>query len=136
MVLLGLKSEDGRTWTAPALEDAKVAFSDDPPALEVASRGFRVKIARAGDRDPAARAGSIPEGYQVSRVDRAEMERLFYAWPETRMPDGSVLPFTAQSCRSIIAAWKKPGMMPAAKVAYTRFFSANYARIQDLSGDR
>jgi hypothetical protein len=52
----------------------------------------------------------------------AEMERLFYAWPETTMPDGTVLAFTAENCKAIMAAWKKPGMMPGSRIAYTRFF--------------
>lgn len=66
----------------------------------------------------------------------AEMERLFYAWPETRLPDGRTLPFTAETCRDVVAAWKVPGVMPGARIAYTEFFAANYQRIQSLASSR
>jgi hypothetical protein len=38
-----------------------------------------------------------------SKETLSEMERLFYAWPETRMPDGTSLSFTPENCKAIIA---------------------------------
>ncbi len=61
----------------------------------------------------------------------AEMERLFYAWPQTSI-DGRPVEFTPDTCKAIIAHWKKPGVMPAARIAYTEFFRANYRRIVEL----
>lgn len=66
----------------------------------------------------------------------AEMEGLFYAWPETAMPDGSRAPFTAETCKAVMAAWKQPGVMPGARIAYTEFFRRNYGRIRDLAAGR
>jgi ABC-type glycerol-3-phosphate transport system substrate-binding protein len=73
-------------------------------------------------------------GFPQERL--AEMEGLFYAWPETVMPDGSRVPFTAETCKAVMAAWKQPGVMPGARIAYTEFFRRNYARIRELDQGR
>ena len=70
-------------------------------------------------------------GFAPARFD--EMERLFYAWPSTRLPDGRVLDFTPETCKAIVAAWKEPGMMPRTKIGYTEFFAGNYRRILELA---
>jgi hypothetical protein len=62
----------------------------------------------------------------------AQMEQLFYAWPATAI-DGKDVPLTADTCKAIMAHWKKPGIMPDAKIAYTTFFRDNYRRIVSLS---
>ena len=77
VALVGLKSEDGLEWSAPALKDARIKFTDGPPVLEVTARDFQVKLTRKEDQDPAARPAAIPEGFKVSKIDRAEMEKLF-----------------------------------------------------------
>lgn len=115
-------------------------------ASEVAPKGWRSAIGvmmGAFSIDIADEQRSAWRALNRARQDPAfpkntlaEMERLFYAWPETRMPDGTVLPFTAENCKAIMAAWKKPGMMPETKIAYTRFFSSNYSKIVELSKGR
>jgi ABC-type Fe3+ transport system substrate-binding protein len=115
-------------------------------ASEVGSKGWRSAIGvmmGAFSIDIADEQRSAWRALNLARLDPAfsketlsEMERLFYAWPETRMPDGTSLSFTPENCKAIIAAWKKPGMMPEAKVAYTRFFSGHYARVLELAGER
>lgn len=62
----------------------------------------------------------------------AEMERLFYAWPETVAPGGTRLAFTQENCKAILALWKQPGVMPGARIGYTEFFKGNYDRIRAL----
>ncbi len=61
-----------------------------------------------------------------------QMERLFYAWPPT-MIDGKVVDFTPETCKAIMAYWKKPGVMSDAKIGYTNFFRGNYRQLIALS---
>lgn len=63
-----------------------------------------------------------------------EMETLFYAWPETVMPDGQRLAFSEANCKAILAAWKAPGVMPETRIEYTKFFQRNYDRVCELGG--
>lgn len=104
-------------------------------AIGVMMGAFSIDIA---DEQRAAwaalnRARNDP-GFDTERL--AEMERLFYAWPETRMPDGTTLPFTPGTCRAIMASWKQPGVMPAARIGYTEFFRECYRRILELAAGR
>jgi len=73
-------------------------------------------------------------GFPVERL--AEMERLFYSWPETAMPDGTRVAFTPETCKAVMAVWKQPGVMPAARIAYTEYFRESYARIVELAVGR
>ncbi len=62
----------------------------------------------------------------------AEMERLFYSWPPTTMPEGEVLEFTPQTVGRIIAAWKNPKdpqFRARCEIAYTEYFRDVYRRI-------
>ncbi len=61
------------------------------------------------------------------------MERLFYAFPEHVMPDWSLLAFTAENCKAVIASWKTPGLFQAkSEIAYRRFFRDNYKKVAEL----
>lgn len=61
-----------------------------------------------------------------------EMERLFYAWPDHTMPDGSVLAFTPQNLPAIAATWRDPAFLTRSRIAYAEFFRSNYRRIIDM----
>jgi iron(III) transport system substrate-binding protein len=66
----------------------------------------------------------------------AEMERLFHAFPETEMPDGTRLSFTPQTFGSISTAWKSPMFKTRCEIAYTNFFRENYRRILSLAQEQ
>jgi spermidine/putrescine-binding protein len=70
------------------------------------------------------------------REKLAQMESLFYAWPDTTLPDGTVLPFTETNIKAILAAWKQPGVMPDGRIGYTRFFLDHYRRVCALGAGR
>ena len=60
----------------------------------------------------------------------AEMERLFYAFPTTTLPDGRTLEFTPETLPAIAAEWKKDATFRSrCEIAYTRFFRENYQRV-------
>jgi ABC-type Fe3+ transport system substrate-binding protein len=111
-------------------------------ASDVAPKGWRSSIALMMGCfaiDIAAEQRAAWAALNRARADQAfdkgklaEMERLFYAWPQTEI-DGKPVEFTAETCKAIIAQWKKPGVMPGAKIAYTEFFRENYKRIVHLS---
>jgi len=61
-----------------------------------------------------------------------EMERLFYAFPETVMPDGSAVAFTPENFRAIREYWREPGAQAVCEVAYTGFFTTSYRRVVEL----
>jgi iron(III) transport system substrate-binding protein len=71
----------------------------------------------------------------------SEMERLFYAFPETTLPAEQgeapvTLAFTPENYKAISAAWKSSAAYQSrCEIAYTRFFRANYQRIMVLAGD-
>lgn len=76
----------------------------------------------------AARAdASFPRG----RL--AQMESLFYAWPETTLPDGTTLAFTPENIPALVAAWRDPAFRARAEIAYTQFFASNYRRVISLA---
>lgn len=60
------------------------------------------------------------------------MERLFYAWPEVTMPDGTKLPFSESNYRAISAAWRDKGFLARSSVELTGFFKKNYERMIEL----
>lgn len=69
-----------------------------------------------------------------------EMERLFYALPEHPVLDDAgrvtrTLAFTPENYKAIAAdvnRWRDPVRGTRAKIAYTRFFRENYAKIVEL----
>ncbi|MCC6675523.1 MAG: extracellular solute-binding protein [Phycisphaerales bacterium] len=69
------------------------------------------------------------------RATLDEMERLFYAFPEHEMADGTRLAFTAENYKAIEGAWKSGAMeLSRAEIAYRRFFRDNYRKVVELSG--
>ena len=62
----------------------------------------------------------------------AEMEQLFYAFPDQTMPDGSVLTFDENNYRAIRGTWSDLTATKQAEIAYVRFFRDQFARIVDL----
>lgn len=63
----------------------------------------------------------------------AEMERLFYEFPEHVFEDGSKLRFNEQNYRTIRAEWSDQDKLARARIAYQRFFRDNYRRVVDLA---
>lgn len=62
-----------------------------------------------------------------------EMRALFYAFPETTMPDGRRLAFTPGNFGAIAKAWGNRGVLARCEIDYTAFFRGNYARVVELS---
>lgn len=62
----------------------------------------------------------------------AEMERHFYAWPETATDNGP-LPFTPDNAKAIRDAWRKTGQ-DRVVIENTGFFRENYRRVVELAG--
>lgn len=82
------------------------------------------KAAAAGSFDPAV---------------LAEMESLFYAWPPHVLPakdgEAKAIEFGPETLPEILASWKTkddPTYMTRCRIAYTEFYSKNYARIIEL----
>jgi iron(III) transport system substrate-binding protein len=81
----------------------------------------------------AARADSA-----FSSSARSEMEAAFFAWPKTKMPDGSVLEFDERNIKAILAAWKdatkkNPGQVVRWQIEYTSFFRDQYRKVVEIS---
>lgn len=62
----------------------------------------------------------------------AEMERLFYAFPDTTTPDGKTLAFTPANYKAISATWKEPGLKSRCEIEYTTFFRNTYRKVVEL----
>lgn len=75
------------------------------------------------------RARQMPE---FPRPTLEEMERLFYAFPDQRLPDGRIVPFDEEHYRTVRATWSDMSDAKRAKIAYVRFFRDQFARIVDL----
>ncbi|MFI4896666.1 MAG: ABC transporter substrate-binding protein [Phycisphaerales bacterium JB059] len=74
-----------------------------------------------------------------------EMERLFFAWPDTPVDENGAftagqphdrLPWTESNYRAIRASWRPPGAQARAEIFYTSFFRENYRRIVKLERAR
>jgi len=66
----------------------------------------------------------------------ADMERLFFAMPDHRMPDGSVLEFTEENFPAILRDWReaeRDGRINQIRIAYASACRANYRSIVELS---
>ena len=73
-------------------------------------------------------------GFPKDRLE--EMERLFYAFPETTMPDGKRLSFVPENVRALTSAWKDATFKNRCEIAYTEFYRANYRQVLRLWQDR
>lgn len=65
----------------------------------------------------------------------AEMESLFYAFPEQALPDGSLVSFDEQNYRAYRGTWSDPTVTKRAEIGYVRFFREQFRRIVDLHED-
>lgn len=111
-------------------------------ATDVQSRGWRTAIgvmmgAFAIDNAHEQREawGALIAARRDSAFPRAtleEMERLFYAWPTTRVADGTALEFSAENFKAVRDSWRAPGAADLAAIEYTAFFRSNYRRIVEL----
>lgn len=62
----------------------------------------------------------------------AEMERLFYAFPEQALSDGSLVPFDERNYRTYRGTWSDQTAAKRAEIDYVRFFRQQFTRIVDL----
>lgn len=62
----------------------------------------------------------------------AEMERLFYSWPETPGADGKPIAFTPDTFSQISEIWRRPGAQRPLEIQYTKFFKSQYERVLQL----
>jgi iron(III) transport system substrate-binding protein len=108
-----------RGWRA-ALGPMMGAFAIDIADEQRAAWGA-LNRARANPAFPADRLG--------------EMERLFYAWPEHRMPDGSAITFSEENFPAIRTQWREPDVLARSRIAYTNFFRENYRQTRRLAGE-
>lgn len=79
-------------------------------------------------------AARSEQGFPKERLE--EMERLFYAFPETTMPDGKKLAFIPENVRALTSAWKDATFKNRCEIAYTEFFRANYRQVLALWQER
>lgn len=63
----------------------------------------------------------------------AQMEQLFYAWPQTQSQAGT-LAFSANNAKAIRDAWKSIGQ-DRVVIDYTSFFRANYRKVVELGSE-
>ncbi|MBI1190397.1 MAG: extracellular solute-binding protein [Tepidisphaera sp.] len=61
-----------------------------------------------------------------------EMERLFYAFPETTTADGHTLAFTPENFAKISDVWKDPKRRSECEIQYTRFFADTYRKVIEM----
>ncbi|KAA0216970.1 MAG: extracellular solute-binding protein [Leptolyngbya sp. PLA3] len=62
----------------------------------------------------------------------SEIERLFYAFPEQALPDGSLIPFDEKNYRAYRSTWSDLTAAKRAEIDYVRFFREQFDRIVDL----
>ncbi len=65
---------------------------------------------------------------KFSDAEIAELDALFYAFPETEV-DGEMVPFTEATYRTVRNEWKKTGRQANLEIEYTAFFRENYREI-------
>ncbi len=58
----------------------------------------------------------------------AELDALFYAFPETEI-DGELVPFTQATYRTVRNEWRQPGRQANLEIEYTAFYRNNYREI-------
>ena len=73
------------------------------------------------------------KAFPVERL--VEMEKLFYAFPTTTLPDGTTVEFKPAQVGALIAAWRanKDDFKSRYKIDSVRYFRANYERVVELS---
>jgi len=78
----------------------------------------------------AARAN---KNFDPSRL--AEMERLFYSFPDHPMADGKLKPFNAanhDAIRADIKRWRDPARTPEVRIIYTEYYRRTFKRVAEL----
>lgn len=63
-----------------------------------------------------------------SDAELAELDALFYAFPETEI-EGQLVPFTPETFRTVRNAWRDPNRQAQLEIEYTRFYRDNYKEI-------
>ena len=82
--LAGLKSTDGRVWTAGSLGDATITFAEGARSFEVRAGSSVLKVSRvygAGSAQRASPLAHLPDGILTTAVDRTELERVLVRAP-------------------------------------------------------
>lgn len=99
------------------------------PLIGVMMGAFGIDTAH--DQRAAWRALQSARGNKAFPSERlAEMERLFYAWPETK-GEGGPLAFVPENAKAIRDCWRKRGQ-DLVVIEYTTFFRENYRRVVAL----
>lgn len=65
---------------------------------------------------------------KFSDAEIAELDALFYAFPETEI-DGQMVPFTPETFRTVRNAWREPKRQAQLEIEYTAFYRSNYKEI-------
>ena len=65
---------------------------------------------------------------EFSEEEIAELDELFYSFPETEV-DGEMVPFTAETFRTVRNVWRDSKKQAHLEIEYTAFFRNNYREI-------
>lgn len=104
------------------------------PAIPVMMGAFAIDNAGALQRAWAAlNVARTQAGFSPGTL--AEMEREFYAFPETPGPEGAI-PFTKETFKQVAAVWKNPTERTRCEAMYTTFFRERYERVVRLHEGR
>lgn len=76
--------------------------------------------------------GALIKARAAGSPKAAEMERLFFAFPETTAADGTKLAFTPENFAKISDVWKEPRRRSECEIEYTRFFADNYRKVIEM----
>ena len=72
---------------------------------------------------------------EFSEAELAELDRLFFAFPDTYI-DGEMVPFTEATYGVVRNSWREPGMQAKLEIAYTKFFRAMYGQLIQTVDER
>jgi ABC-type Fe3+ transport system substrate-binding protein len=86
--------------------------------------------ADAGELDARALADA---GFESPSDAAAHADALFFAMPVHRFADGREVVFSAETYDEVRNDWRDPLRAAELKIAYTRFFRANYERVVELA---
>ncbi|MFG0299501.1 MAG: ABC transporter substrate-binding protein [Phycisphaerales bacterium JB047] len=65
---------------------------------------------------------------EFSDAELAELDALFYAFPETEI-DGQMVPFTPETYRTVRNAWRDPNRQAQLEIVYAAFYRDTYNQI-------
>ncbi len=65
---------------------------------------------------------------QFSDAEIAELDALFYAFPETEI-EGKMVPFASDTFQAVRNTWRDPKRQAQLEIEYTRFYRENYNEI-------